>query len=94
MKDGRIFDVHDHLHSAVVAGKNIIKTGPELVVSVHYLNYARTIPVNKNILSIAEYRKRWRNDSFVKDDRMKRFTPYMMKEMSRIQYAYNNFLNK
>lgn len=93
MKEGRIFDSHDHLHSAKVRGKNIIKTGPDYVVSVHYLHNIYSVPVNKSILSIAEYRRRWRNDSFIKDERMKRYTPYMMQEMKRVQMVYNGYFN-
>ena len=93
MKEGRIFDAHDHRIFAGVQGKNIIKAGPDYVVSIHYLNSIRSIPVNKNILSIAEYRKRWRKGSYVKDERMKRYTPYMMQTMKRIQQLYNDYFN-
>lgn len=93
MKDGRIFAAYNHLHSANVRGKNIIKTGEEFVVSVHYLKGIRSVEVDKNVLSLAEYRKRWRNDSFVIDERMKRYTPYMMQKMKMIQQVYCAYFN-
>ena len=61
MKEGKIFDAHDLLYQVNVGRKNIIKTGPDHVLSVHYLKNVRSIPVSKSILSIAEYKKRWIN---------------------------------
>ena len=93
IKAGRIYDVHDQLYQINDGPKDIIKTGPDFAVGVHSRRQIPYLSVNRSILCLAEYRKRWRNDPFVKDERMKRFTPYMMQIMRRIQGVYNDYFN-
>lgn len=91
MKEGRIFDAHDMIVPADRRPKNIIRTGPDYVVSVHYLKDCQSYLVDKSVLSMAHYRKRWLNGTHIVDNRMKRFTPHMRRMMKTAQRAYDEY---
>lgn len=93
IKEGRLFDVYNRIVPTHRKPKTIINTGPDYVISVHEIVNGNTHIVDKNTLQLAHYRKRWLNGTYYVDNRMKQFTPMMMKKMKEVRIEFEEYMN-
>lgn len=88
---GRVFDVYNHIVPVFRHPKTIAKTGPDYLLSVHYIENEKTQPLNKSILQLAHYKKAWMNRSFYIDSRMSVFSKRNIENMKAIRLFYEQY---